>query len=86
MMPLNPILRKYTEGNWFTRLQEKINQLRYMDYIKLFAKKEKELENFIQTIRIYSQYIEMEFGIEKCPMLIMRSEKRHKKRTKLLNQ
>ncbi len=50
----------------------------YMDDIKLFAKNEKELETLIQTIRIYSQDIGMEFGIEKCAMLIMKSGKRHR--------
>ena len=49
----------------------------YMDDIKLFAKKEKELETLIQAARIYSQDIGMEFGIEKCAILIMRSGKRH---------
>ncbi len=49
----------------------------YMDDIKLFAKNEKELENLIQAVRIYSQDIGMEFGIEKCAMLIMKSGKRH---------
>ena len=44
--------------------------------IKLFGKNEKELETLIQTIRIYSQDIGIEFGIEKCAMLIMRSRKR----------
>ena len=43
----------------------------YMDDIKLFAKNEKELETPIQTIRIYSQDIVIEFGIEKYAMLIM---------------
>ena len=41
----------------------------YMNDIKLFEKNEKELT-------IYSQYIRMEFGIEKCTMLIMRSQRR----------
>ena len=45
--------------------------------IKLFAKKEKELETLIHTVRIYSQDIGMEFGIEKCAMLVMKSGKRH---------
>ena len=36
-----------------------------MDDIKLFAKNKKELETLIQTMRIYSQDIIMEFGIEK---------------------
>ena len=49
----------------------------YMDDIKLFAKTEKELETLIHTIRIYSQDIGMEFGIEKCALLVMKSGKRH---------
>ena len=43
-----------------------------MDDIKLFAKAKKELE----TIRIYSQDIGMEFAIDKCSMLVMKSRKR----------
>ena len=49
----------------------------YMDDIKLFAKSEKELETLVHTVRIYSQDIRMEFGIEKCAMLMMKSGKRH---------
>ena len=49
----------------------------YMDDIKLFAQNEKELETLIHTIRIYSQDIGMEFGIEKCALLVMKSGKRH---------
>ena len=41
----------------------------YMD-IKLFAKNERELETLIQKVR-------MEFGIEKCAMLVMNSWKGH---------
>ena len=38
---------------------------------------EKELESLIQSMRIYSQEIGIEFGIEKCTMLVMKSGKRH---------
>ena len=48
-----------------------------MDDIKLFAKNKKELETLIHAVRIYSQDIGMEFGIEKCAMLVMKSGKRH---------
>ena len=48
----------------------------YMDDIKIFAKKQKELETLIQTIRIYTQDIGMEFGIEKCAMLVMKNGKK----------
>ena len=77
MMPLNHILRKCTAGYKLSRSQEKIYHLKYMDDIKLFAKNERELEIIIHAVRIYSQDIGMEFGIEKCAMLVMKSGKRH---------
>ena len=49
----------------------------YMDDIKLFAKNEIELETLIHAARIYSQDIGMEFSIEKCAMLVMKSGKHH---------
>ena len=76
-MPLNHILRKCTAGYKLSRSQEKINYRMYMDDIKLFAKNEKELETLIHAVRIYGQDIGMEFGIEKCAMLVMKSGKRH---------
>ena len=58
-----------------------------MDDIKLFAKNEKELETLIQNMRIYRQDIGMEFGIQKCTMLVMKSGKRHlMERVELPNQ
>ena len=47
----------------------------YMDDIKLFANNEKEQETLIHTVRIFSQDIRMEFGIEKCALLVMKSGK-----------
>ena len=47
-----------------------------MDDIKLFAKNEKELDTLIQTIEIFSQDIGMGFVMEKCAMLMMKSDKR----------
>ena len=38
---------------------------------------ERELEALIHAVRIYSQDIGMEFGIEKCAMLVVKSGKRH---------
>ena len=65
MMPLNHVLKKCTSGYKLSRSQEKVNHLMYMDDIKQFAKNEKELETLIHTVRICSQDIGMEFGIEK---------------------
>ena len=75
MMPLNHILRKFTAGYKLSRSQEKVNHLMYMDDIKLFAKNEKDLETLIHTVRIYNRDIGMEFAIEKCVMLVMKSGK-----------
>ena len=59
----------------------------YMDNIKVFAKKEKELKTLIQAIRIYSQDIGMDFEKEKCAMLILKSGKRQTvERIELSNQ
>ena len=77
MMPLNHILRKCTARYKLSRSLEKINYLMYMDDIKLVAKNEKEQETLIHAVRIHSQHIGMEFGIEKCAMLVMKSGKRH---------
>ena len=38
-------------------------------------KKKRELENLRQAVRIYSEDIGMEFGIEKCACLIVKSGK-----------
>ena len=35
-----------------------------MDDLNFFAKNKRKLETLIQTVRIYSQDIRMEFGIE----------------------
>ena len=86
MMPHNYRLKKYTSWYKLHKSQEKNNQM-YMDDIKLFAKNEKELKILIQAVRIYSHNIGMEFGIEKCATLIMKSGKRHMtERIELPNQ
>ena len=65
LIPLNYILRKCTGSCKFTKFPKRINLLMYMDGMKLFAKNEKELETLIQTIRIYSKNIGMEFSLQK---------------------
>ena len=77
IMPLNHIHWKCLAGYKLSRSQEKINHLMYMDNIKLFGKNGKDRETLIHAVRIYSQDIEMEFGIEKCALFVMKSSKRH---------
>ena len=47
---------------------------RYQHYL---PKTEKKLETLIQAMRIYTRNIFMEFSIEKCVMLTMKSRKWH---------
>ena len=58
-MSLYHRLRKCTAGYKLSRLQEKIDQLMYMDDSKLFAKNLKELETQTHAVRIYSQDVGM---------------------------
>ena len=68
-------------------INSKINLLMYMDDIKLFDENEKELETLIEVVRIYIENIGIEFGIEKCAMLIRKSGKRQMtERIELQNQ
>ena len=47
----------------------KISHLVYMDDLKLYGKSSNELEPLLNTIRIFSTDISMEFGLEKCATL-----------------
>ena len=49
-------------------------------YIKLFAKNEKEEETLQQTIGIYNKDIGMEFCIEKCAMLMIKSGRKKQRK------
>ena len=71
MMQLGYILTKYTGGYKFTKSQEEIYHLFYKYNIKIFTKKENKPDALIQTIRIYSWFIGIELGIEKCAILKM---------------
>ena len=46
-----------------------------MDDLKLYSRSEKGLDSLVQTVRVLSEDIGMEFGIEKCAMLLMEKGK-----------
>ena len=76
LIPLNHILKKCTGEYELHKSKENIYHLMCMDDIKLFANNKKELETLIQAVKIYSQDIGIEFGIENCAKLIRSSGKR----------
>ena len=71
LIPLSLILRKAKAAYEFSESKEKINHLLFMDDLKLYSRSEKGLDSLVQTVRVFSEDIGMEFGIEKCAMLVM---------------
>ena len=74
LIPLNLILRKAKAAYQFSGSKEKINHLLFMDDLKLQSGNEKGLDWLVQTIRVFSEDIGMEFSIEKCAMLVIEKE------------
>ena len=64
LIPLTSVLTTTKHGYEFPKNGEKINHLLYMDDLKLYAKNEKELDLLVQTVRLFSKDIGMDFGIE----------------------
>ena len=72
---LSLILRKAKTAYEFSESKEKINHLLFMDDLKLYSRNEKGLDSLVQTVHAFSEDIGMEFGIEKCAMLVMEKGK-----------
>ena len=68
-------LRKAKAAYEFSESKEKINYLLFMDDLKLYSRSEKGLDSLVQTVCVFSADIGMEFGIEKCAMLVMEKGK-----------
>ena len=68
-------LRKAKATYEFSGSKEKINHLLFMDDLKLYSRSEKGLGSLVQTVRVFSEDIRMEFGTEKCTMLVIEKGK-----------
>ena len=75
LIPLSLILRNAKAAYEFSESKEKINHLLFMDDLKLYSRSEKGLDSLVQTVRVFSEDIGMEFGIEKCAILVMKKGK-----------
>ena len=53
----------------------KINHLLFMDDLQVYSKTMQELDSLVETVRIFSSDIEMQFGISKRTMLEMKRGK-----------
>ena len=75
MIPLSIVLNNMKAGYTLGRNRGKLNHLLFMDDLKLYGKSLRELDSLVETTRIYSKDIGMEFGISKCAMLEMKRGK-----------
>ena len=64
LIPLTQILEQNKFG--FKIGKHLINHLLYMDDLKLYAKNDKEIDALVNTVRIFSEDINMQFGLDKC--------------------
>ena len=75
LISLSLILRKAKAAYEVSESKEKINHLLFMDDLKSHSRSEKRLGSLGQTVCVFSEDIGMEFGIEKCAMLVMEKGK-----------
>ena len=69
MIPMTMILRNTGKGYQLEKQGIVINHLMFMDDIKIYGKNTKEIDSLVQTIRIITEDMRMEFGIDKCAVV-----------------
>ena len=74
-IPLTLVLRQTKTFYELRKGGKKINHLLFMDNLKLFTKNEDQIDSLVNTVRIFSEDIKMEFGLSKCGVLIMKRGK-----------
>ena len=75
LIPLTEQLNRLNTGYEDHTTKTKISHLLYMDDLKLIAKSEEELQKQIQTVKIFSDDIDIEFGLEKCAKITFKRGK-----------
>lgn len=66
MILFSTILQKAKFGYDLGSGKRKLNHLLFMDDLKLFTKGGKVLDNLVQSVRIFSNCIKMDFRLSKC--------------------
>ena len=75
MLPRSAILRESASWYKLSKEEGKINHLMFVDDLKLYGKNVKEINSLLQTVRVFSSDIGMDFGIKKCAAMIMKRGK-----------
>ena len=72
LIPLTILLRQTGKGYDVGVNDKLISHLLFMDDLKLYAANEPMLDSLVQTVRIFSNDIRMEFGLDKCGVLVLK--------------
>ena len=65
LAPLSTLLNEAGYG-YKTKAENKVNHLLYMDDLKTFVKNDNEQTGILNTVKKFSDDINMDFGLEKC--------------------
>ena len=76
LIPISMVLRRLESGYRFKDEGKTcVNHLWYMDDLKLFAGNERGLHSLLHTVRVCSSDIAMEFGVDKCAVILLKRGK-----------
>ena len=75
LIPMSLVLRKVKAGYSFGNDKPKVNQLLFMDDMKLFGRSSVEIDKLVSTVYLVSADMRMEFGIRKCGVLVLKKGK-----------
>ena len=73
LSPLSLLMQREVAGYRFGSRKKKLNHLLFMDDLKLFGRSERELKDLVEVVRIFSKDIGMEFGLDKCAVLVLKN-------------
>ena len=59
----------------FQKAKRRYKHFLFMDDLKWYSRSEKRLDSLVKTVRVFSEDIGTEFGIQKCAMLVMEKGK-----------
>ena len=73
MIPLTMLLKRENLGYHFGPEKKLMNHLLFMDDLKLYGKNKEELDALAGVVHKFSTDIRMEFGIDKCAVLVLKT-------------
>ena len=75
LTPMSLVLRKVKAGYSFGNNKPKVNHLLFMDDMKLFGRSSVEIDKLVSTVYLVSADMQMEFGIRKWGVLVLKKGK-----------